>query len=112
MISEIKGLQNNAVKGPSSSNHALEQTENKAAPAENKQNQTSSPAAPEVSLTDTATKLREMEAKIANQPIVDTQKVESIKKAISDGTYTVNAKRTADKMAEFESLLSSKIGVK
>ncbi len=65
-----------------------------------------------MSLTDTAAKLRELEVKIANQPIVDTQKVENIKKAIADGTYRINVSRTAEKMVEFESLLSSKIGDK
>ena len=112
MISEIKGLQQHTVKGPGAGSHAVEQTENKAARTENKENQSSSSSAHEVSLTDTSTKLRELEAKIANQPVVDTQKVETVKKAISDGTYKVNAKRTAEKMAEFESLLSSKIGDK
>ncbi len=112
MVSEIKGLQHHSVKGLSAGNHKAAQTENKAIRAENKENLSSSTSADEVSLTDTAAKLRELEVKIANQPVVDTQKVENIKKAIADGTYRINVSRTADKMVEFESLLSSKIGDK
>jgi len=66
----------------------------------------------DVKLTDTAAKLRQIEANIANQPIVDTQRVERIKKAIADGTHKVDSSRTASKMMEFENLLASKAGDK
>lgn len=114
MVNEIKGLQSNnvpralTVGGQSQANQAGNRPANT---AENREGRMDSPAN-EVSLTDTAAKLRELEAKIANQPVVDTKRVEGIKKAISEGTYQVNASRTADKMASFESLLSSKSGDK
>ena len=62
----------------------------------------------EVSITDTAAKLRQLEAQIANQPVVDSQRVESVKKAIADGSFRIDSNRIAEKMADFESLLASK----
>jgi negative regulator of flagellin synthesis FlgM len=40
-------------------------------------------------------------------PVVDTQRVEQVKQAISDGTYEVNAQKVADKLMQFESILKS-----
>ncbi|MFQ5661349.1 MAG: flagellar biosynthesis anti-sigma factor FlgM [Gammaproteobacteria bacterium] len=113
MVSEIKGLNNLPVKGPGvGNNRQTEQSGNRAITAETRSERSSSPRGNEVSLTDTGIKLRELEAKIASQPVVDTQRVETIKKAISDGTFRVNVNRTAEKMAEFENLLASKAGDK
>ena len=69
-------------------------------------NKPGSPAE-EVSLTDTAEKLRQLEAKIANQPIVDTQRVENIKKMLANGSYDIDASQTANKLMDFENLLDS-----
>lgn len=111
MVNEIKGLKNSAINSlpvggnPQTTKHA--NTDN------GRQNHASaSPAGSDVKITDTASKLRQLEAKIASQPVVDTHKVESIKKAIADGTYRVNSSRTAEKMAAFENLLASKLSDK
>lgn len=58
-----------------------------------------------VSLTDTASRLRELENSLANMPVVDTQRVESIQRAIADGSYEMDAARIADKMLRFEAEL-------
>ena len=108
MINEIKGLQHPAVKSLSVANQ--QQTDNRNATAQRQENSSSSTQ--DVSLTDTSAKLRELEAKIASQPVVDTQRVENIKKTIADGTFRVNVTRTAEKMAQFESLLATKVGDK
>ncbi len=113
MVNEIKGLQNTTVKNPAvGNNQQTTQTENQVKPNDSKENLSASSPAQEVNLTDTASKLRQLEAKIASQPVVDTQRVESIKKSIADGTFKVDTTRTAEKMAEFESLLASKVGDK
>ena len=110
MVSEVNGSQSSLVSTLANSQQA-EQAESKARKPESNE---SSQALPRdgVSLTDTAAKLRGLEEQVAKQPIVDSQRVESVKKAIADGTFKVDANKTAEKMAEFENLLSSKIGDK
>ena len=112
MIHDIKGLQSNTLRNLSTTNHETEGTRAKTSDAGGKENASSSNPVHDVSITDTASKLRELEAKVASQPVVDTQRVENIKQAIADGSFRVNANRTAEKMAEFENLLASKVGDK
>jgi negative regulator of flagellin synthesis FlgM len=55
-----------------------------------------------VSLTDTASRLRQMENTLARLPVVDSQRVESIRKALADGTFELDPERVARKMMAFE----------
>ncbi|MFN2303458.1 MAG: flagellar biosynthesis anti-sigma factor FlgM [Anaerolineales bacterium] len=55
-----------------------------------------------VSLTSTAARLKALEQKLATQPDVDMDKVSQVKSAISDGKYTVDPHKIADKMMDFE----------
>lgn len=50
--------------------------------------------------------LEQVRESLASQPIVDRQKVESIKLALQDGTYTINSENIAAKLIEFEQLLN------
>ncbi len=50
----------------------------------------------EVNLTGDATKLRELEARLAELEITDPKKVESIRQAIADGTFKVDEEAVAD----------------
>lgn len=75
-------------------------------------NKTQGTAEDSVSLTDQAERLRALEASVNDQPVVDTKRVEALRSAILDGTYTVDSARTAEKMADFENLLDSKVGDK
>jgi negative regulator of flagellin synthesis FlgM len=59
----------------------------------------------QVSLTSQARQLREIGAQLAEQPVVDPQRVEAVRSAIDDGTFTVNAQRIADKMISLEQAL-------
>lgn len=67
---------------------------------------TSQPAAPSqsgstsVSLGSTATQLHSMESSMASTPVVDTNKVNEIKQAISQGRFHVNSGVVADKLLE------------
>ncbi len=55
-----------------------------------------------VSLTDTAARLKELEMGLASQPVVDTQRVQSVQSAINDGTFEVDPDSVAEKMINFE----------
>ena len=58
-----------------------------------------------VSLTDTAAQLQSIEARLAEVPVVDSQRVDSIRQALNDGAYEINAGSIADKLLAFESSL-------
>lgn len=55
-----------------------------------------------VHLTDTATKLRQLESNLADLPVADESRVASVKKAIADGSYHIDTKSIATKMLNFE----------
>lgn len=50
----------------------------------------------EVALTGGATKLQELENRLAELEITDPKKVESIRQAIADGTFKVDEEAVAD----------------
>ena len=61
--------------------------------------QTSSSGA-DVHLGATSAQLRNMEASMANSPLVDVAKVAEIKQAISEGRFQVNSGVVADRLIE------------
>jgi len=58
-----------------------------------------------ISLTGTAQHLRSLEQGLAQQPIVDTQRVEATKQAIENGSYQIDPSRIASKMMDLERAL-------
>ena len=56
-----------------------------------------------VTITDTAARLSRLESTLAQVPVVDTQRVESIQRALANGTYEINPERIADKLLAMES---------
>lgn len=58
-----------------------------------------------VSLTDSAALLHKMEAAMADAPVVDTQRVEGIRKAIANGSFEIDTTRVAEKLLNFEARL-------
>lgn len=74
-------------------------------PSAQQQETRSSSAADSVSLTDTAARLQKLEGTIAALPVVDAQRVESIRNAISSGEYQPDAERIAEKMLAFDEQL-------
>ena len=58
-----------------------------------------------VSLSENAVQLGKLENAVATAPVVDTQRVEQLKKAINDGSYVADPAKIADKLMQFESLL-------
>ncbi len=70
---------------------------------------TASTAAPAQANADTVTftgpalALQKLSEAVANAPVVDAQKVASVKQAVQNGTYKIDAGRVADKLLKFES---------
>jgi negative regulator of flagellin synthesis FlgM len=56
-------------------------------------------------LTDTATLLRQAEARLKAQPDVDAARVEAIRQRIEAGQYQVDAERLAARLLRFEQAL-------
>jgi negative regulator of flagellin synthesis FlgM len=64
----------------------------------------------EVSITSTASLLARLQQALAAQPAVDSHRVDSISKAISDGKYTVHADRIAHGLIQTERALKGLTG--
>ncbi len=67
---------------------------------------TSTAAADQVTLTGSSRTLQKLGEAVAAAPVVNTAKVASVKQAIQNGTYQVDAGKVADKLIQFESGLS------
>lgn len=63
---------------------------------------TREPATGGVRLTDTATNLKQIEARLRSSPDVDQSRVEALRSRIESGAYQVNAGRLADRLLAFE----------
>lgn len=59
-----------------------------------------------VSLTSEAQKLRDLEAELASQPVVDRERVNAVRTAVETGTFTVNPERIAEKIVSLEQALT------
>lgn len=55
-----------------------------------------------VTLTDIAAKLQKLENGLSALPVVDTQRVEAVKRLIDQGSLKLDSARTAEKFIEFE----------
>lgn len=63
-----------------------------------------------VTLTDLGSKLQALTQSVADVPAVDAKRVEQFRQAIADGSYQVDAEAVADKLANFEAMLSGPQG--
>ncbi len=70
----------------------------------------STAASDTVSITSTASQLQSLEKQLASLPVVDVQRVDAVKREISNGTFEINPPRIADKMIQIESAINSKLG--
>ena len=59
-----------------------------------------------VSLTGVARQLQEIETRLASEPVVDSQRVQTIRSAVENGTFTVNPERIAEKLMSLEEALT------
>jgi negative regulator of flagellin synthesis FlgM len=86
------------VKGSNSGTVVAEKSQNGPAASAS-----STQAADQVTLTNSARSLQKIEETIAKTPVVNTDKVASIKLQINSGTYQIDSGRVADKLLNFES---------
>ncbi len=56
----------------------------------------------DISSAQTLDKIRES---LASEPVVDRQKVDTVKQALQDGSYKINSENIATKLIEYEQLL-------
>jgi negative regulator of flagellin synthesis FlgM len=70
--------------------------------AESGKRTTGGSTASHVQLTDTATNLKQVEARIAELPDVDRARVDAVRQRVESGAYQVNAGRLADRLLAFE----------
>lgn len=72
---------------------------------------TNAPAGSDVvTLTDLGSRLQSLTQSVADVPAVDSKRVEQFRQAIADGSYQVDADAVADKLANFEAMLSGPQG--
>ena len=64
--------------------------------------QTPASADDTVSLTNTAANLKQIEDRLASQPVVDDQRIQAVQDAIRSGEYHVDPEKVADKIIEME----------
>ena len=55
-----------------------------------------------VTLTTSARSLQKLSEAVARAPVVNADKVASVKQAVNGGSYQVNSGRVADKILQFE----------
>lgn len=70
------------------------------------QNESVSSAADRVTLTNTASRLKDLEQQLNGTSSVDSARVAEVQSAISNGEYSVDADRIADKMLSFEDFMN------
>lgn len=103
MAIDIQRLGNNQVQGNADSVRQQQVARSEPTVA---QQQTGKPASSDtVMLTDAASRLRNLEKAIGEMPVVDTQRVEDIRRALSEGRYNVDGETVAASMLDFESRL-------
>ncbi|MFP4080380.1 MAG: flagellar biosynthesis anti-sigma factor FlgM [Ectothiorhodospira sp.] len=59
----------------------------------------------QVTLTETARRLSDLEQNAAAQPEVDSQRVEALRQAIAEGRYEVDAQSVAEKLINTERMV-------
>ncbi len=104
------GIANNTnpiIKSNSSNTQAVETSNNAHASKVAITTATQVATTDSVVLTEQAKNLNNIQKNIKNSSDVNMDKVASIKKAIKDGTYNVDAQAVASKMMDFEQGLSA-----
>ena len=103
MSIDINGISASKVHAPTVDNQLKQPAEHQPAKSDTGKSST----ADTVSLSENAVQLGKIDNTAIAAPVVDTQRVEQIKQAISDGSYKVDVEKVADKLMKFESILTS-----
>ena len=70
------------------------------------QDENSSSAGDRITLTDTASRLQNIEHQLSNASSIDSARVAEVQGAITSGDYNVDTDRIADKMLAFEDFMN------
>lgn len=103
MANDITNINSNRSQLSSNQSSAIK-TRNEAKQGNN--SESTSIAGDRVTLTDTASRLKNIEQQLTNTSSVDSERVAAVQSAISNGEYTVDADRIADKMLAFEDFMN------
>ena len=87
-------------------NQSGKKTEGSAGQSSKTSGNNSSTQTDSVNLTVSAGQLQELENRINNMSVVDTQAVESVQQQLSSGNYEIDDESTADKLIETERKLA------
>ncbi len=86
---------------------AQQSTQQQMANTMSKQQQNMPPPGDNITFTESATLLLQLESQIAELPIVDTQRVELIRSELKADRFEINPVRVAEKMLQFEQTLEN-----
>ena len=108
MSIDINGLKNNSIPGrvSASTDEAKVKPQAQQTPAAAETGQSS--MSDTISLSEGAKQLGKLDNTAASAPVIDTQRVEAVKKAIENGSYEIDPVKVADKLMQFESMLKPK----
>lgn len=103
MADKITGYTHTPVeRGPSKARAASDARET----GRSRTEQPSAPAQDAVSVSDTATRLKAAEARLAQQPEVDAARVSEMREKIESGDYRVDSQAVAEKLLQLDQSLS------
>ena len=105
MTDVIKNVNSNSQVAGSTAKSAPRGTENSDNTSATQKAEAAVTSNEQVELTGTAQRLDEVVASLANEPVVDRQKVDAIKQALADGQYQVDSATVAQKLIEIDELL-------
>ncbi len=91
------------LKGANSGPQSVGKTDSPAAATSAAPAAPAASAADTVSLTGPAIALQKLSEAVSKAPVVNTQKVATVKQSVQNGTYQVDSGRVADKILQFES---------
>lgn len=101
MSIEINGMTSSKV--PVSSDEAQVERATEQTPSQ--QESGKSATSDTVSLSENAVQLGKLESSVVSMPVSDTQRIEQVKQAIMDGSYTIDPAKVAEKLMQFEAIL-------
>ncbi len=102
-MNDITNINSNRASLSSNQSSSIK-SRNEAKPSD--ENSSSSVAGDRVTLTSTASRLKDIEQQLNTSSAVDRSRVEAMQTAISNGDYNVDTDRIADKMLAFEDFMS------
>ncbi len=97
---------NPSVTQENSQSAAIETKGNRDADASPGKSATAGGSNDRISFTDAARLLQDLEIRIAESPVVDSNRVAEVRNAVDNGTFTVDPARIADKMISLETALT------